>query len=151
MSSALTATSGEIVTAALRLIGEVDANQPVPSAEMQDGLQALNFLVKSWQAQGLHLWAKAEGILFLDVGKTDYLLGPSGDEATNEDDFIRTELSIAGSANDQTITVDSTIGMLEDDKIGILLDDGTRHWTTIKSLSETIFTINCSSTRKCCS
>ena len=82
MTNVLTATASDIVTAALRLIGEVDANQPVPSAEMQDGLEALNYLVKSWQAQGLHLWTKTEGILFLDVGKTDYLLGPSGDEAT---------------------------------------------------------------------
>ncbi len=135
MTNVLTATASDIVTAALRLIGEVDANQPVPPAEMQDGLEALNYLVKSWQAQGLHLWTKTEGILFLDVGKTDYLLGPTGDEATNEDDFIRTELSVAGVSTNTTITVDSTAEMLEDDKIGILLDDGTRQWTTIKSLS----------------
>ena len=42
MTNVLTATASDIVTAALRLIGEVDANQPVPSAEMQDGLEALN-------------------------------------------------------------------------------------------------------------
>jgi hypothetical protein len=135
MTNVITATASDIVTAALRLIGEVDANEAVSAAEMDDGLEALNYLVKSYQAQGLHLWTKTEGILFLDVGKTDYLLGPSGDEATNEDDFIRTELSVAGVSTNGTITVDSSAGMAVSDKIGVLLDDGTRQWTTIKSLS----------------
>ena len=135
MTAILTATAKDIVNAALRLVGEIDANQPVSAPDTQDGLQALNFMVKSWQAQGLHLWTKTEGILFLDVGKTDYLLGPTGDEATKEDDFISTELSTAGAALDTTLSLDSTTGMAISDKIGILLDDGTRQWSTIKSVS----------------
>jgi len=134
MSAVLTVTAKDIVNAALRLVGEIDANQPVSAPDTQDGLQALNFMVKSWQAQGLHLWTKTEGVLFLDVGKTDYLLGPTGDEATKQDDLISTELSTAGVALDTTLSLDSTTGMVIDDKIGILLDDGTRQWTTIKSI-----------------
>jgi len=134
-ATVLTTTALDIVNGALRLIGEIDANQPTGAPEMQDGLEALNFMIKGWQSQGLHLWTKTEGILFLDVGKTDYLLGPGGDEATNVDDFINTELAIAGSASDTTITLDTSTGTAVDDKIGILLDDGTRQWTTIKSIS----------------
>lgn len=111
MTNVLAATASDIVTAALRLIGEVDANQPVTAPQMQDGLESLNYLVKSWQAQGLHLWTKTEGILFLDVGKTDYLLGPTGDECTNADDFVRSEMSVAGVSTDRTLTLDSTTGM----------------------------------------
>ena len=136
-SAVLTETANEIVEGALRLIGEMDANQPIPPNEAQDGLKSLNRMTKHWQNQGLHLWTKTEGIIFLDVGKTDYLLGPSGDEITNADDFIPSTMAIAGVATDLTITLASTVGMTDDDTIGILLDDGTRQWTKIKDISLT--------------
>lgn len=47
MTDVLIATTQDIVTAALR---EIDANQPTPSVDMQDGLEVLNDLVKSWQS-----------------------------------------------------------------------------------------------------
>jgi hypothetical protein len=135
MTAVLTATAQDIVNAALRLIGEIDANQSVDASDTQDTLQALNYMVKGWQNQGLHLWTKTEGVLFLDKGKTDYLLGPSGDEATNNDDLITTALSIAGVTTDTTINIDST-GTVIGDKIGIRLDDGTRQWTTILTIPD---------------
>ncbi len=137
MTAVLTATAQDIVNAALRLIGEIDANQTVDPSDTQDTLQALNYMVKGWQNQGLHLWTKTEGVLFLDKGKTDYLLGPSGDEATDNDDLITTTLSIAGVTTDTTINIDST-GTVIGDKIGIRLDDGTRQWTTILSIPNTL-------------
>ena len=136
MTAVLTATSQDIVNAALRLIGEIDANQTVDANDTQDTLQALNYMVKGWQNQGLHLWTKTEGILFLDKGKTDYLLGPSGDEATNVDSLITTELSIAGVATDTTINLDSSVGTTIGDTIGIRLDDGTRQWTTVLTIPD---------------
>ena len=111
MTAVLTTTAQDIVRGALRLIGEIDANQSVDASQIQDGLESLNFMVKSWQAQGLHLWTKTEGILFLDIGRTNYNLGPNGDEAGNADDFVNTELSVAGIAADRTLTLDSTTGM----------------------------------------
>jgi len=134
-SAVLTVTANDIVKGALRLIGETDANQSPEASETQDGLEALNFMMKAFQSQGLHLWTKVEGILFTDVGKQNYKLGPNGDEACNEDDFINTELSVVGAALASTITVDSVTGMLVNDKIGIKLDSGVRHWTTIKSIN----------------
>ena len=71
MTDVLTATARDIVNGALRLIGEVDANQSADASQTQDGLEALNYLVKSWQSQGLHLWTKTEGVLFLDKGRTN--------------------------------------------------------------------------------
>lgn len=143
MTNVLTATAEEIVNGALRLIGEVDANQATDAVQMQDGLEALNYLIKSWQAQGLHLWTKTEGVLFLDVGRTNYNLGPTGDEATNDDDFVNTELSVAAVATDTILAVDSTTGMAIADNIGIRLDDNTRQWTTILTVDNpTQVTIN---------
>lgn len=42
-----------------------------------------------------------------------------------------TALSVAAIATDITITVTSAAGMATGDLIGVLLDDGTTHWTTI--------------------
>jgi len=137
VSTVLTATASDIVNGALRLIGENDANQTTGSVEMKDGLEAFNSMVKSWQSQGLHLWTETEGILFLDVGRTDYLLGPSGDEATNIDDFIDTNLSSNAAAAETILTLTSTTGMLTGDFIGIELDGGTRQWTKIQSVDST--------------
>ena len=38
MTAILTATAKDIVNAALRLVGEVDANQPVDASDTEDGL-----------------------------------------------------------------------------------------------------------------
>jgi hypothetical protein len=136
MTVVLTATASEIVNGALRLVGEIDANQSVDASDTQDALQALNYMVKGWQNQGLHLWTKTEGVLFLDKGKTDYLLGADGNPATNDDDLLTTSASIAGVATDTTININSSTGRTIGDAIGIRLDDGTRQWTTILSIPD---------------
>jgi len=46
-ATVLTSTAADIVNGALRLIGEIDANQPTPPVQMQDGLEALNFMIKT--------------------------------------------------------------------------------------------------------
>jgi hypothetical protein len=132
-AATLTTTAAEIVNGALRLIGEIDANQPTPADQMQDGLEALNFMVKAWQSQGLHLWTKTEGILPLDVGKSDYTLGPNGDECGNLDDFVNTDLTVATVAGiTRTLDLTSTAGM--DGANDILPSDptdSTAGWTVV--------------------
>lgn len=131
-SSTLTATAEDIVNGALRLIGEIDASQPTPPEQMQDGLESLDYMVKHWQNQGLHLWTKTEGILPLDVGKTDYKIGPNGDECGNLDDFVNTELSVAGVATDRIINVDSTSGIDgADDIFASDPSESTQGWTAV--------------------
>lgn len=135
-------TASDIIKKALSLVAERDAEISLTNNEIKDGLQSLNIMVKAWQGQGLHLWKRDEGILFLDAGISSYLLGPQGVEATLVDDFIDTELSVAAIATATTLTVDSTTGMLALDNIGIELDDNTRQWTTIVSVdSSTTLTI----------
>lgn len=132
MTDVLTATARDIVNGALRLIGEVDANQSADASQTQDGLEALNYLVKSWQSQGLHLWTKTEGVLFLDKGRTNYNLGPTGDEAGNDDDFENTELAVAGVATDRTLTLDSTAGMEgADDILSSDPSESLQGWTAV--------------------
>lgn len=124
-------TALQVINSAFSKIGVKAAEQPLQASEMQDGIDSLNLMLKAWQAQGLHLWSKEEGIIFLDVGKTDYSLGPTGDEATTLDDFISTTTTNAEIAAAVVIELADTTGMAIGDKIGIQLDSGVRFWTDI--------------------
>lgn len=124
-------TADKIIRKALALIAERAAEIPLTNNEISDGLESLNIMVKNWQSQGLHLWKRAEGVLFLDAGISSYLLGPDGAEATLEDDFINTELNSLAIATATVLVVANTANMTAGDFIGIELDDGTRQWTTI--------------------
>lgn len=127
-----------VISEAFKLLGISAAETPLEAFEIQDGLIQLNLMLKGWQQQGMHLWTEEEGIIFLDVGKENYLLGPSGDEATTFDDFVGTTTTAALVTNDVVIPVTSSVGMTAADKVGIRLDDGTRHWTTIVSVDSAI-------------
>jgi len=136
-----TMTANELITASFKKLGIIAAEQSIQAHMLQDGIEAINLMLKSWQAQGLHLWLNEEGVIFFDVGKTDYLLGPSGDEATTLDDFVGTTSSVAALSGATTITLTSVTGMVANDNIGIELDDGSRQWTTISSISGLVVTI----------
>jgi hypothetical protein len=129
-----TFTAEKVIEKAFGKIGVKVAEQNLQASEIQDGLDELNIMLKAWQGQGLHLWSKREGVIFLDVGKTDYFLGATGDEATDLDDFVSTTSDVATIATDVLIPVVSTTDMAVNDNAGIALDDGTRHWSTISSI-----------------
>lgn len=137
-SVSFTMTALQVVEKAFAKIGVKEAEQALEAHEYQDGQDALNLMIKAWGAQGLHLWTKDEGIVFLDVGKTDYLLGASGDEACQFDDFIGTTTTTNQVTTDTIIPVVDTSGMVAGDKIGIQLDDKTRHWSTIATVDSAV-------------
>lgn len=71
-------TRTDIIAEALELIGAIAAGES-PSAE--DGAsvaRSLNMMLKTWQADGLHLWLKAEGSLPLVAGTQSYTMGNGG-------------------------------------------------------------------------
>ena len=78
-----TVTRDEIVTAALRKIGVVDAGETPTSDELSDGAEDLNIMVKGWMApnnfiaKGLKLWQRARASLTLSAS-ISFDLKPSG-------------------------------------------------------------------------
>ena len=137
-STSFTLSTLQVIERAFAKIDVKVAEQPLQSDEQQDGIDSLNLMIKAWGAQGLHLWTKDEGILFLDVGKTDFNLGPTGDEACQFDDFIASTTTSDKVATDVVIDVIDTTDMVIGDKIGVELDDNTRHWTTILTVDSLI-------------
>lgn len=96
--------------------------------------RTLNRMLKAWQADGLHVFIHRDATLFLETDKTNYGLGPSGDHCTES--YTETAIKVAASSGATSIDVDSTTGMSASDNIGIEVDDGTMHWTTVSSVTD---------------
>ncbi len=106
----LTRSAAEIITSALRRARIIPVRQPVSSIDLTTGIEALNNMVASLRAEGWNLWKQEEYVLFLDQGKTDYNIGPTGDRAVFLDDLLQTTLTVATVTAATQITVASTTG-----------------------------------------
>lgn len=111
-SAVLTVTARQIALAALRASGIIRPDEEPVAEDLATAIEAMNFLIKAWQAQGNHLWSQEEGVVFANVAQRKYLLGPGGDEACMDDDLIKTTLTAEAAALATTITVADTTDML---------------------------------------
>lgn len=139
-SSNFSVTGQEIVEGALRSLGVLGRGRALQAGDLEDGLEALNMLVKQWQgkadfAPGLKVWTRKRATLFLQNGTYEYDLGPSGDHATS-DTYAETTMRVAASTSATTLEVASTTGMTAGDYIGIVLDSGSIHWDTVASVTD---------------
>ncbi len=133
-------TAGDLITDAFRLIG-VTAPWETPNSESTAvGLRYLNLMIKDWIQDDVHLWTQHEGALLLDYNTTKYTFPNSsltgGDDGIiNEDDLIATTLSADFASSISTVTVESNTGITIGSNIFIVLDDGTRFFTTVANVS----------------
>lgn len=95
-------------------------------------VEALNVMLKAMQGEGLKLSARKRLSLLPEKGKHKYTVGT--DHITYS--YTKTEIKVAALAAATAIDVDSTTGMAAADYIGIELDDGTIHWTTVSSVTD---------------
>jgi len=119
----------DIITEALEQLGVLGEGESANTDQVTSSLRTLNMLVKAWQADGLNLFAVKKITLFLQKAQAEYSLSSTGDHATAS--FVETQVKVAGSATDTTIDVDSITGISDADYIGIKLDTGYLHWTTV--------------------
>ena len=132
-------TRNEIIVEVLESINIKAPNEAADAADIESCARKLNIMVKSWMKQGMHLWAMSEATLFLAVDTQTYALGATGTHCTNS--YVKTTLSTAEAAASTSIGLTSATGMSASDNIGIVLDDGTIHWTTISGAPSTTTTI----------
>lgn len=98
----------------------------------QSAARSFNLMIKAWDADGLHLWTKTEGVIFLQYGVPQYGLG--GSNSTRSclyDDLVATALAADALAGATQITVDSATGIASGDPIGVELDGNLLQWTTV--------------------
>lgn len=72
-------TRDELIKASLRLLGVGHRGESVPADEINDAVEALQIMLKAWQADGLQLWKRDEQSITLTGSKRVYTLGPTGD------------------------------------------------------------------------
>lgn len=127
-------SQSQIIRRALRQVGAFAAGETPDAQSVQDCSDALNAMVKEWNALGIHLWTESEGVLFLQPNQVQYALGPgSSDHATqtNPPNFVQVTLTanVAGGAT--ALPVSSIANILANDNIGVTLANGTIYWTTV--------------------
>jgi hypothetical protein len=120
----------QLIKAALRKIGAFESGETPDSESVNDASDALNVMVKHWQATGIHIWRTEEAILFPQLDQVRYVLGSSSaDHATKS--YVETALTSAAADGAATVVLDSVTGVATTYNIGVQLDDGTLHWTTV--------------------
>jgi hypothetical protein len=142
-STNFTLNRNEIVTAALRKLRVVDPNDSANANDITTGAQALNLMIKSWQMDGISMWLNQECVLHLAKDTQSYSIGSTGDNFAALSDCVKTTLTAASAASDTTLTVSSITDIADGDYIGVELDSGSMHWTTVNgSPSGTTVTID---------
>lgn len=131
-------TRTDIVESALRKLGAFDSGEAPSDDELADANMALNLMVKDWSARGIDLPWRETLTLFLQPDTQSYRIGPSGDECTET--FVETTLAASAALGATTITLTSTAGITAADRIGIKLDSGAIHWTTVVNAATTSIT-----------
>lgn len=120
----------------LGVVGQEDT----PSAAINEhAARQLQMMLKAWQAKGLRLWKNKQATLLLQQGTRTYNLGPTGDHFFLDSELIETEVKVAitgAGGSNVAIDIDSSTGMVAGDYIGIELDDGSMHFTTIQSVTD---------------
>lgn len=70
-------TRNEIIHGALRILGVVGEGQTPSAQQYTDASEALNYLVKAWENQGVLIWCVKSTDITLVAGTADYNIGLS--------------------------------------------------------------------------
>jgi len=120
----------QLIASALRKCSAIESGETPGSDMISDASEALNAMVKHWQASGIHIWTTQEAILFPAVSRNLYYVGSTTTDRV-AGPYAQTSLSADAASGASTITVDSIVGIATTYTIGVLLDDGTVQWTTV--------------------
>lgn len=139
-TSVFNATRNEVIRQAALQVNALGAGRTMGAQMLSDFDFMLNAMVKTWQAEGLHVWTTTEGTLFPVAGQTRY---GAGNGATDHiaQTYYETSLSAAEAAGQTILSATSTANMTVSDNIGIVLDDGSIQWTTISAKDATTVTV----------
>ena len=129
-----TRTKQDIIKMAFFHIGKYANGRTIEAEDYFVASQLLNDMIKEWEPD-LHLWTKTEGIVHLTQYTGEYELG-TYTYFTRRDNQLTRQLAANYVATDTVITLDSTEDFsLGNTNIGVVLDTGMTHWTTISNIN----------------
>lgn len=126
-------TRNQIIEDAAELAGIYDPEgQVLTASQYTRYARALNNIISAWQTDGLLVWTRKIGAVFLQKGQATYNIAL---DKTNSDhsslEHVATTLT---SGSGTGLTVGTTTGMTAGDHIGIELATGYMYWDTIASV-----------------
>ena len=85
--------------------------ESVDAEDYQRALRSANFMLRSWQAQGFHLWQYQELVLFLDIGRGEYPFNSDTVNVYRRDLFISapTVTDAAEGTNDLVVKMENLV------------------------------------------
>lgn len=121
----------DLIEEALMICGVLEEGE-TPSADMiAEAARTLSLMTKAMMVQGVKLWGLQEATGFLTEAQASYSLSSSGDRITA--DLVSSALTADAAAAATSLSLVST-GMAASDIVGIKLDSGAMHWTTVATV-----------------
>jgi hypothetical protein len=120
----------QIIKSALRKVSAFESGETPDAESVNDASDALNTMIKHWQGNGVQIWRTTEAVLFPQLGQVRYSIGSASTDHATES-WVETALTTAAADGASTVVLDSVTGVATTYKIGVQLDDGTLHWTTV--------------------
>ena len=137
----LSTTLNELLEESFDLLQVGADGETLSGNEYSRGKKTLNFMLKAWEGQGIHLWTYETGTLFLTIGQSSYAFGDATTHLAN--DYNQTTTDADEAIGQTVISVTSTSGFANNDPIGIVDDNNEIHWSTIVSfVADDTVTIN---------
>lgn len=131
-----TTTAKEIIQEALELLGALGEGELANLSQETSLLRTLRNLCTTWQADGLNLFAVTSLNIFLTPGESRYRI-PGALVGTR---VTRRRTTDAMNPGDTVVPLGSTTDA-EEDWCGVMLYDGTMHWSQIISRDATTVTL----------
>lgn len=129
------ATATDVIAEALEIVGVLPEGGTATAAQSTAAMRKLNMMIKAWMADDLQLWVAQRATLFPILNTNTYALGPTGSRACvgtiEGTDYIKTTLAADAASGATSLTVTSITGISSTNVIGIILNDGSLHWTTV--------------------
>ena len=74
-----TASAGELIKGALRLIGQLAEGEEPSADTMQDSIMAMNQMIQSWDTERLSVFGTQDQVFIWPAYEKTRTIGPSGD------------------------------------------------------------------------
>jgi hypothetical protein len=134
-TSTFTETRDQLITRAMRQCSAIQAGEIPQAADIQTCSEALNAMIKEWDALGIHVWTETEGVLFPQPNQEKYYFGPGSTDHTAEY-WLLSSLAEYAPAGATTLTLNAIqlygqSQIVNGDNIGIVLDSGFVFWTIV--------------------
>lgn len=136
-NTSFTVTTEDIIQEAYELIGVVPEGGTYNPDQYVSALRTLNMLIKSWEAEGLNIFAVENRFLFMEKGSSTYDLNDPSTRQTNNLKVFQTANDALMGATTLDADLPGPIDAVVGDIIGVRRTDGTVFWTTLAATPTT--------------